>query len=89
VAYSGPEGVNAATARNPDVVVCAIGLPGLDGYGVAREIRLNPTAARVRLVALTGYGSDEDRLRSQGAGFDYHLVKPADPKELQRLLEAR
>ena len=89
VAYSGPEGVNAATARNPDVVVCAIGLPGLDGYGVAREIRLNSTAARVRLVALTGYGSDEDRLRSQGAGFDYHLVKPADPKELQRLLEAR
>ena len=45
--------------------------------------------ALVRLVALTGYGSDEDRLRSQGAGFDYHLVKPADPKELQRLLEAR
>jgi CheY-like chemotaxis protein len=68
-------------------VLCDIGLPGLDGYGVARELRLNPTTARARLLALTGYGQDEDFRRTREAGFDYHLVKPADPKKLQRLLE--
>jgi CheY-like chemotaxis protein len=61
-------------------------VPGLDGYGVARELRLNPTTARTRLLALTGYGQDEDKRRSREAGFDYHLVKPADPEELRRLL---
>jgi signal transduction histidine kinase len=86
VAYSGPEGVRAAGDWQPDVVLCDIGLPGLDGYGVARELRLNPTTARVRLLALTGYGSDEARRRSQQAGFDRHLVKPVDPDELVRLL---
>jgi CheY-like chemotaxis protein len=68
-------------------VLCDIGLPGLDGYGVARNIRLNPTTAHVRLLALTGYGSDEDRERSSEAGFDEHLVKPADPEKLLKLLE--
>ena len=48
--------------------------------------KLDPTTARVRLLALTGYGTDEDRRRSRQAGFDHHLVKPADPEELQRLL---
>jgi CheY-like chemotaxis protein len=87
VAYSGPEGVAVAREWRPDVVLCDIGLPGLDGYGVARELRLNPTTARARLLALTGYGQDEDFRRTREAGFDYHLVKPADPKKLQRLLE--
>jgi signal transduction histidine kinase len=86
VAYSGPEGVQAAGEWQPDIVLCDIGLPGLDGYGVARQLRLNPTTARVRLLALTGYGTAEARQRSQEAGFDHHLVKPADPRELQRLL---
>ena len=86
LAYSGPEGVQAAAEWRPDIVLCDIGLPGLDGYGVARQLRLNPTTARVRLLALTGYGTDEARQRSQEAGFDHHLVKPADPRELQRLL---
>jgi CheY-like chemotaxis protein len=86
VANTGPAGVVAAREWRPDVVLCDIGLPGLDGYGVARELRLNPTTARVRLLALTGYGQDEDKRRSREAGFDYHLVKPADPEELQRLL---
>jgi CheY-like chemotaxis protein len=66
--------------------LCDIGLPGLDGYGVARELRRNPATARARLLALTGYGQDEDRRRSREAGFDFHLVKPADPEELHRLL---
>jgi CheY-like chemotaxis protein len=78
--------ISDRTGYDPDVVVCDIGLPGLDGYGVARELRLNPTTARVRLLALTGYGQEEDRRRSRGAGFDHHLVKPADPEELRRLL---
>ncbi len=86
LAATGPEGVEAARAWRPDVVLCDIGLPGLDGYGVARELRLHPTTARVRLLALTGYGTEEDRRRSREAGFDHHLVKPADPDELQRLL---
>jgi CheY-like chemotaxis protein len=86
VAHSGPEGVRVAHSWRPDVVLCDLGLPGLDGYGVARELRLDPTTARVRLLALTGYGSDEDRRRSRQAGFDHHLVKPADPEELKRLL---
>jgi len=86
VAYTGPEGVQAATEWIPDAVLCDIGLPGLDGYGVARELRLNPATARTRLVALTGYGSDDDRRRSQQAGFDHHLTKPADPQALLRVI---
>jgi PAS domain S-box-containing protein len=86
VAYTGPAGVEAAREWRPDVVLCDIGLPGLDGYGVARELRLNPTTARTRLLALTGYSQDEDKRRSREAGFDYHLVKPADPDELRKLL---
>jgi CheY-like chemotaxis protein len=88
VAYTGPAGVEVAREWRPDVVLCDIGLPGLDGYGVARELRLNPTTARVRLLALTGYGQEEDRRRSREAGFDHHLVKPADPDELRKLLGA-
>jgi two-component system CheB/CheR fusion protein len=86
VAYTGPEGVEKASRWRPDVIVCDIGLPGLDGWGVARQLRRNPQTARVRLLALTGYGSEEDRVRSRLAGFDHHLVKPADPQELLRLL---
>jgi two-component system CheB/CheR fusion protein len=88
VAYSGPEGVATAREFRPDVVLCDIGLPGLDGYGVARELRLNPTTARVRLLALTGYGQDEDLRRSREAGFDHHLIKPADPAVLSKLLSS-
>jgi PAS domain S-box-containing protein len=87
-AYTGPEGVRLAQDWSPDVVVCDIGLPGLDGYGVARQLRLHPGTAQARLVALTGYGSDEDRRRSRQAGFDYHLTKPADPDALAELLAA-
>ncbi|MDB5310525.1 MAG: chemotaxis protein methyltransferase CheR [Gemmataceae bacterium] len=86
VAYTGPEGVGIASTWGPDVVVSDLGLPGLDGYGVARELRLRPATARVRLVALTGYGADEDRRRAAEAGFDYLLTKPADPAELVALL---
>jgi PAS domain S-box-containing protein len=86
VAYSGPEGVKRARECRPDVVLCDIGLPGLDGYAVADELRHDPTTATVRLIAITGYGQEEDRRRARQAGFDHHLTKPVDPAALQPLL---
>jgi PAS domain S-box-containing protein len=71
----------------PDVAVIDIGLPLIDGYEVARQIRSGPGGAEVRLIALTGYGFPEDRERSRAAGFDRHLVKPAMPEDLRRELE--
>ena len=88
VAYSGHDGVQAAEQYQPDVVLCDIGLPGLDGYGVARKLRDNPTTAKARLIAVTAYGQDEDRRRSHEAGFEQHLVKPVDPDALQRVLNS-
>ena len=71
----------------PDVVLCDIGLPGLDGYGVARKLRGDPATAQARLIAVTAYGQDEDRRRSHEAGFEQHLVKPVDPDDLRRALD--
>jgi PAS domain S-box-containing protein len=86
VAYNGTAGVAAAQTFAPDVILCDIGLPGLDGYKLAAQLRQNPATAQARLIALTGYGTDEDRRRSQEAGFDAHLTKPADPAALRALL---
>jgi CheY-like chemotaxis protein len=86
VAYSGQDGVQTAEHYQPDVVLCDIGLPGLDGYEVARQLRDNPVTAKARLIAVTAYGRDEDRRRSHEAGFEQHLVKPVDPDALQRVL---
>jgi CheY-like chemotaxis protein len=63
-------------------VLCDIGLPGLDGYGVAQVLRRDPTTANARLIAVTAYGSDEARKRSQEVGFERHFVKPVDPDTL-------
>jgi CheY-like chemotaxis protein len=82
VAHSGPDGVRAAEEWQPDVVLCDIGLPGLNGYEVARKLRENPGTARARLIAVTSFGQDEDRRRSHQAGFEQHLVKPVDPNVL-------
>ena len=89
VADTGPHGVEKALSSPPEVALVDIGLPDLDGYQVAEQVR-----ARGRddifLIALTGYGQQEDRRRALNAGFNAHLVKPVDPKELARLLnEAR
>jgi two-component system, sensor histidine kinase len=89
VAHTGPEGVRLAQEWPPEVVLCAIGLPGLDGYGVAAALRRDPATAQARLVAVTAYGSDADRQRCQEVGFDRHLVKPVDPGVLLELLAAR
>jgi PAS domain S-box-containing protein len=86
VAHSGPAGVETAREWHPDVVLCDIGLPGMDGYGVVGELRRNPDTARARVIAVTGYGADEDRRRSRAAGFDQHLTKPVDPDTLQEVV---
>ena len=88
VAYTGPEGVKAAEEWHPNVVLCDIGLPGLDGYGVARRLRGNPATAKTRMIAVTGYGAEEDCYRSREAGFDRHMVKPVDPEDLHQALSA-
>ena len=62
-------------------------MPGMDGYEVAQRLRAAEGGDRLLLVAVTGYGQDEDRQRAREAGFDYHLVKPVDPEHLQALLE--
>ena len=75
-----------ALAHKPQVIVLDIGLPGVDGYEVARRLKANPQFAHIRLVAHTGYGSPEDRKRAQEAGFDAHLVKPAELSDLEKAL---
>ncbi|MGG7604254.1 ATP-binding response regulator [Massilia sp. BKSP1R2A-1] len=73
--------------HKPQVIVLDIGLPGVDGYEIARRIKNNPAMAGIRLVAHTGYGSPEDRRRAQEAGFDAHLVKPAELDDLEKALK--
>lgn len=86
VAHSGPDGLTRARERKPDVVLCDIGLPGMNGYEVARALTSVFDGARPRLVALTGYASPEDRKRAREAGFDAHLAKPVDLAALRRAL---
>jgi PAS domain S-box-containing protein len=85
-AYNGPAALAEARAATPDVVFLDIGLPGMDGFDVARQIREDQGLNHLRIVAVTGYGQDEDRRRTQEAGFDFHLTKPVDPTQLDRLL---
>jgi PAS domain S-box-containing protein len=86
VAYDGQEAVAAAADFMPDIVVMDIGMPRMNGYEAARHIRKQPWGRKMLLIALTGWGQDEDKRRTQEAGFDHHLVKPAEPAELQQLL---
>jgi CheY-like chemotaxis protein/two-component sensor histidine kinase len=86
VAHDGPGGLERARAFRPDVVLCDIGLPGMDGYEVARALRSDPVSASVFLVAVTGYASPEDARRAAGAGFDLHLGKPVPIEVLEEVL---
>jgi CheY-like chemotaxis protein len=86
VARDGEEALDVARQFQPEVVFMDLGMPKLDGYGACRLIRQEPWGQQVMLVALTGWGQDAHRQRTKEAGFDYHLVKPADPNELRRLL---
>jgi PAS domain S-box-containing protein len=86
-AYDGPVGVEIAKRFCPEVVICDIGLPGpMDGHAVAQILRRDFPRGAAFLIALTGYGQHEDQRRSYEAGFDFHMTKPADPKELEKML---
>lgn len=84
----GPSALDAASAFRPDVVLLDIGLPGMNGYEVAQRLREHPDTQRTVLVALTGYGAEEDRRRSHEAGFDHHFVKPIGFPDLKALLDS-
>ncbi len=86
LAYDGPAALESALSEPPDVVLLDIGLPGMDGFEVARRLRESEGPNRALLVALTGYGREEDLRRSREAGFDHHMVKPVDPRALNELL---
>jgi signal transduction histidine kinase/ActR/RegA family two-component response regulator len=85
--HDGMQALSSLKVFDPHVVVLDIGLPGLDGYAVARQLRSRGDTSHVLLIALTGYGQKEDRQRAADAGFDYHYVKPADPREIQAAIE--
>jgi PAS domain S-box-containing protein len=87
-AYDGPTAISLAAEYLPDAVFLDIGLPGMSGYEVARTLRNSPAQAGVTLVAFTGYGQDDDRRRVREAGFDNHLVKPAQAAELARIIDS-
>jgi CheY-like chemotaxis protein len=86
VAHDGFAALELALSQRPRVVLLDIGLPGMDGYAVARALRQHPEMQQTHLLALTGYGTAEDRHRSRAAGFDLHLVKPVDFDMLQGVL---
>ncbi len=85
-AHDGPTALEAALDYRPEVVLLDIGLPGLDGFEVAKRMRRQPALKNTVLVAMTGYGQEADRQRSREAGFDHHLVKPADFGKIQQIL---
>jgi two-component system CheB/CheR fusion protein len=85
-AHDGPGALRAAREFQPQVVLLDIGLPGIDGYEVARQLASQDSDRRPVLVAMTGYGQDEDRRRARDAGFDHHLVKPLDLAKVRSVL---
>jgi two-component system CheB/CheR fusion protein len=86
IASSGPEGIAKARELHPEIVLCDIGLPGMDGYEVARAIRSDRSLDGTYLIALSGYASAEDVLRASKNGFDRHIAKPPSLEELERIL---
>jgi CheY-like chemotaxis protein len=87
-AYDGREVAAIVAEFKPQVVLLDIGLPGIDGYEVARRLRASPQYSGTVLIAVSGYGQQADRNRAQEAGFDHHLVKPVDPDKLAGLIES-
>lgn len=87
VAYDGKGAIREAEHHRPDIILLDIGLPMMDGFEVVRQLRRRPPFRHTLIVALTGYGTDEDRRRALEAGFDHHLVKPPQAKDLQALLD--
>jgi len=87
-AYDGPTALETAEQWRPEAVFLDIGLPGMDGYEVAERLRELPQAKDAVLIAITGYGQEDDRLRSLRAGIDHHLVKPVAPDALRSLIDS-
>jgi CheY-like chemotaxis protein len=85
-AYDGVAAIAAANEFSPQVVLMDLGMPKMNGYDACRQIRDQPWGKDLLIIAMTGWGQEEDKLRARQAGFDAHLVKPIDPGELQRLL---
>jgi two-component system CheB/CheR fusion protein len=86
VAFTGPEGIAAAHAYLPDLVLCDLGLPGCSGWEVARQVHKDPATATTRFVAFTGYDTHEDRRRSAEAGFEAHYAKPVEVNDILSVL---
>ncbi len=86
-AFDGPSALAAALATTPDVAILDIGMPGLNGFSVAEELRKQPETAGMALVALSGLGQQEDKARAAQAGFDRHFTKPVDVNALRAFLE--
>jgi len=86
IAASGEEALKLGKKFEPDVILLDLGMPTMDGIETARQIRETPWGKSVTLVAVTGWGQEEDRRRTREAGFDYHLVKPADSESLLTIL---
>jgi CheY-like chemotaxis protein len=82
----GPSALARLQSFHPDVALIDLGLPGMDGYTLARMARQQPRGQEIRLVAVTGYGQAQDRERALAAGFDRHVTKPVDPLALERLV---
>jgi two-component system CheB/CheR fusion protein len=87
-AYDGPSALQTAQQWHPEAVILDIGLPGMDGYQVAERLRALPRGKQAVLIAITGYGQEDDRRRSRRAGIDHHLVKPVAPDMLRRLIDS-
>jgi CheY-like chemotaxis protein len=87
IAHDGPSGLDKAKESKPEIVLLDIGLPGMDGYQVAAHLRQEETVKGATLIAISGYGQDEDRRRAMEAGFDHHLVKPIASEDLIKILE--
>jgi CheY-like chemotaxis protein len=88
VTYNGPDALAAIAREKPTAVLLDIGMPGMDGHEVARQVRRQAALEDLTLIALTGWGQEEDRRRSRDSGFDFHLIKPADLGALQTLLSS-
>jgi CheY-like chemotaxis protein len=88
VAIDGIQAIGVADDFHPHCVVLDLGLPGMDGYEVARQLRARPYGAELTLVALTGWAGKEVRAKAAEAGFDYHLVKPVNWEELEHIVTA-
>jgi CheY-like chemotaxis protein len=88
IAYDGPQALAMLVQGRPEVALLDIGMPGLNGYEVARRVRHGPLGRGITLIAVTGWGQDRDKAEAQKAGFDHHFTKPIDPGRLSELLRS-